>query len=516
MLLEQPNEPKSSRSSALAVGAATLFASGLFRQGLGLVTLAITARLLTPEDFGVAAYFLIATAFLEMLQRQIAMVLIRLDDVTQDHLETVFTFQVIFGMTVALFFLASRPLVALIGVPELVQITPALCLLAITVAFRSPRFILFERKLRFGYAAGEETLIRVIYSITAITLAWVWRDFWAIVVANFCALTARGIWTFSMAPMAPRLSLARWRDSLSFSTWSLGAQIAQFFSKNMPQLIIGATLGLADAGIFRLGNRISTLVTTQLFAPMQRVIYPGLADIARNTDRKDEAFIRLNELLIAIVLPMSVGMALVANHIILVVFGFKWLAAAQVIWILAPLKALETLQANVRAATYVEGSTKLLFARNTILLVLVCLFMLVGVNFGFTGALIAAGAASVAAIAMTLTIAKRHGTRTFFGPLTVAWRSIVSCIAMIAVVLFIASAFGTPVHVGWAFESWDDVPRLLVIFLTKVLAGAFTYVATHLLLWLLVGQPDGVEKVALQFPKRVLKHYLDSSAAKQR
>ncbi|MFG6525831.1 oligosaccharide flippase family protein [Sulfitobacter sp. M23508] len=514
--MEQPNEPKSNRSSALAMGAATLLASGLFRQGLGLVTLAITARLLTPEDFGVAAYFLIATAFLEMLQRQIAIVLIRLDDVTQDHLETIFTFQVIFGILFALIFYASQPLVSLIGIPELVQIIPALCLLAITVAFRSPRFILFERKLQFGYAAGEETLIRIIYSITAITLAWIWRDFWAIVVANFCALTARGIWTFSIAPMAPRLSLSRWRDSLSFSMWSLGAQAAQFFSKNMPQMIIGATLGLADAGVFRLGNRISTLVTTQLFAPMQRVIYPGLADVARNTDRKDEAFIRLNELLIAIVLPMSVGMALVANHIILVVFGFKWLAATQVIWVLAPLKALETLQANVRAATYVEGSTKLLFARNTILLILVCFFMSVGVKFGFTGALIAAGVASIAAITMTLTIAKRHGTRTFFGPLTVAWRSIVSCIAMIAVVLLIASAFGTPVHVGWAFNSWDEVPRLLVIFLTKVLAGAFTYVATHLLLWLLVGQPDGVEKVTLQFSRRALKHYLDARTAKQR
>ncbi len=143
----------------------------------------------------------------------------------------------------------------------------------------------------------------------------------------------------------------------------------------MPQLVIGATLGLADAGVFRLGNRLVTLVTTQLFAPLQRVLYPGLADISRNTDRRTKPSTSSMKLLLAIVLPISVGMALVANHIIIVVLGWKWLAAAQVIWVLAPLKALETLAGKRARRTYVDGSTKLLFIRNTILCVLVYLFM---------------------------------------------------------------------------------------------------------------------------------------------
>ena len=502
-----PSPSLLSRRSAIAVGAATLLASGVFRQGLGLLTLGVTARLLAPEDFGVAAYFLIATALLEMLQRQITIVLIRLDNVTQEHLDTTFTFQVIFGIAVAILFYTSQPLVALLGIPELVELAPTLCILSLIVALRSPRFVLFERKLRFGYAAGEETLTRVIYAVIAITLAWLWRDFWAIVVANFCALTARSIWTFSVAPMAPRLSLARWRDSFSFSAWTIGAQLAQFFSKNMPQLVIGATLGLADAGIFRLGNRISALVTTQLFAPLQRVLYPGYADISRTTDRQDEAFNRLNELLIATVLPIAVGMALVANHIVIIVLGYKWFAATYVISILAPLKALETLQENVRSASYVEGSTKLLFIRNTILLVLVSLLVWVGVNFGFFGALAAAGASSLAALFMTLTIARRYGTHTFFGPLIVAWRSFVSCAAMILAVIAVSHAFGTTEQAGWAFDSLEDVPRLLIVFSTKILVGMVTYIATHLVLWMLAGRPDGFENFLLSIPKRIYRHY---------
>lgn len=510
-----PNPSTLSRRSAVAVGAATLLASSVFRQGLGLVTIIIAARLLTPEDFGVAAYFLIATALLEILQRQIAMVLIRLDEVTQEHLETIFTFQILFGVAAAVLFYASQPLIALIGIPELVQLTPALCALSLIVAFKSPRFVLFERKLRFGYVAGEEALSRITYAAVLITLAWIWHDFWAIVVANFCALTVRSIWTFSIAPMKPRLSLSRWRDGLSFSIWTISAQLTQFFSQNLPQLVIGAALGLADAGIFRVGNRVSTLVTTQLVAPLQRVIYPGLADLSRNTDRRDSAFDRLNELLIAIVLPLAVGIALVADHIIIVVLGYQWYAAAQVIWILAPLKALEMLQENVRAASYVDGSTKRLFVRNAILLLLVSILMWIGVKFGFTGALAATGAASVAALLMTLTLAKRYGSRTFFGPLLVAWRSFIACAVMAVVVITISNAFGTTEHAGWAFDSLKDVPRLLVVFSTKIIVGMGAYIGTHLILWRLAGRPEGFEDFLLSIPKRIYQHYSRAGKTKR-
>lgn len=497
------------------MGATTLFASSLFRQVLGLITLIITARLLTPKDFGIAAYFLVATAFLEMLQRQIAIVLIRLENITLDHLKTVFTFQITLGVTAALIFYAAQPLISLLDVPELTQLTPVLCVLSLIIALRSPGFVLFERKLSFIFAAGEETISRIVYSIIAVSLAWFWGDFWAIILANFCALATRSIWTFSVAPMTVRLSLARWHDCFSFSVWAIGAQVALFFSKNMPQLIIGATLGLADAGVFRLGNRLSTLVTTQLFAPLQRVLYPGLADISRNTDRKDEAFNRLNELLLAIVLPISVGMALMANHIVIVVIGWKWLGAAQVIWVLAPLKALETLQENVRSAAYIEGSTKLLFIRNSFLLALVCLLMWVGVQFGFSGALAAAGAASTAAILTTLMIAKRYGTRTFFGPITVAWRSFVSTLAMIVAVLFVGSAFGNHDQIGWAFETLDDLPLLRYRFAVKVMAGATVYIGTHFLLWHLVKRPDGFESTVLGFARKICKRVIKPDATKR-
>lgn len=478
-----PNPSALSRSSSLAVGSATLLASGVFRQCLGFATLAITARLLRPEDFGILAYFFIAAALLEMLQRQIGMVLIRIDKISPDYLNTVFTFQLLFGFGAASFFWVMQPVIALLGIPELVDLLPAISALSIVIAIRSPRFLLYERGLRFSLAAAEETLNRVTYAVVAVYLTWLWRDSKAIIIAVFVGMAMRSLITFAVAPMRPRLSLSRWRESFSFMSWAIGAQFSQFLANSVPQLFIGATLGLADAGIYRIGSRITEIVTTQFFAPLQRVIYPGLADISRSTDRREATFTLLNECMLAIVLPVSVGAALVSKDVILFGLGFKWIAAAQVIWILAPLKALETLQANVRAASYVEGSTKTLFLRNSLLMALVCLYMWIGTQFGFYGALAAAGLSSFTALTITLILAKRFGNGGFFEPLKCAWRSFLACAVMVAAVLAVDVMMRSGVH----------TPRILVIVLTKVSVGVVVYTMTHIALWGIAKRPAGFE-----------------------
>ncbi len=82
---------------------------------------------------------------------------------------------------------------------------------------------------------------------------------------------------------------------------------------------------------------------------------------------------------------------------------------------------------------------------------------------------------------------------------------------MAAVVLIEAGAFGSVDHVGWAFNSVEDAPRLLIIFSTKVLTGMSAYILTHLLLWVLVGRPDGFESFFLKIFGQIYQRYKRSS-----
>nr|WP_256369193.1 oligosaccharide flippase family protein [Ruegeria sp. HKCCA4008] len=498
-------------SATLTKGAATLFASGVFSQFLGVLTLVVTARLLTPTDFGIIAYFIIAAAFLEIVQRAVSMILIRQPEITDDHLNTVFTMQVLLGIFSALLIWASAPLMTFFGLAELTSLIPALCFIAIASSIKSTRFPLLERDLRFGFIAGEEATSRIAYTLMAISLTWFWRDYWAIVIAYAITQAIRVIWSFSVAPMRPRLTLRCWHDCIDVSSWSLGAQITQFLINNMPQIVIGSSLGLADAGIFRVGYRLVIMFTSQIIGPLERVVYPSLANTSRTRGSSREAFEQVNAVLLGIIVPASVGMALVANHLIVVVAGYQWLAAAQVIWVLAPLKAIETLQANVRSASYVEGSTKRLFVRNTILLIATTALTVLGSSYGFTGAILGSGAASLFAIGLALSMAKDFGSGGFLTPILMAWRTFVSTFVMLLAVLFVSSAYGSGDAVGWAYETAEDLPLLRIRFSIKVLVGVFVYVGTHLLLWRLAGKPKGFESLALDMAAKAKSRFIPAN-----
>lgn len=499
MVLSQDDKPdpkrtKLSRGSALAAGGAILLASNLVRQILAFLALIVTARLLTPEDFGVIAYFLVATTLLDMLQRQISMVLIRIEDVSYDHLHTVFTLQIMLGLLGATLFWFAGPLIELTGLPELKAVLPAISAYALLVSIRNPRFILYERGLRFSMAVVEETLNRVIYVALAIYLSWLWRDYWALITAIFASFAASILFSYIAAPMLPRLSLARWKDSLSFSSWAIGSQLCQFLSSRMPLLVIGAALGLAEAGIFRIGMRVTDLVTKQFFAVLQRVVYPGLADVSRSTGKKKEAFMRLNALLLGMSLPLSVGTALIAEDVVVYGFGEKWADAALVIWVLAPLAGLVVLQKNVRAASYVDGAMRMLFMRNALLLACVSLFMWIGTQYGFTGGIIAAGLSSFTALVLTLYMARQFGNGGFLEPLTVAWRSFAACGIMVIAVL------------GMDMVLQSDGIKISVVssILAKIGIGLTVYTLIHGLLWRFAGRPEGFETVILSMFKRAL------------
>ena len=474
----------------MGIGAATLLASSLFQQGLGLVTLAVVARILSPADLGVAAYFLIAAAFIDLMQRQIPLALVRLDEVTADHLGTVFTLQVLAGLSLSALSLALIPLAGMTGLAPVVSLLPTVAVYAILSAFRSPRFQLFERDLSFAYGAAEDSLGRAVYSITAIVLVWLLRDHWALVWAMFAGQAAKIVWTFSMAPMRPRLTLSLWRESVSFTSWALAATTIDFLSLRLPQLVIGMALGLREAGLLRLGSNFIDLVTYQLAAPMMRVLYPGLAEATRDDRDPREVFMRSNEMFLAVLLPFAVGLALIAEDAIRYGLGEQWVPAAQVIWVLAPLQSLMVLQANVRAAAYVANETRILFLRSLVQLPVMAGLLYLGAQNGFHGMIAAVAAFNLTSLSITLFLGRRYGTGGMLAPLLRGWRSFLSCAAMALAVLGVEALPGLTA----------DLPRLAV----QVLTGMVVYPMVLLALWRLAGRPEGAEAFLLKLAGRAL------------
>ena len=98
-------------------GASWMVALKLADNALGVINTVILARLLTPVDFGTVAMAMSVVALLELMAAfRFDIAIIQRASVTRDHLDTAWTFNVAFGVVIAiLMYVIATPAAASTG-----------------------------------------------------------------------------------------------------------------------------------------------------------------------------------------------------------------------------------------------------------------------------------------------------------------------------------------------------------------------------------------------------------------
>jgi O-antigen/teichoic acid export membrane protein len=189
---------------------------------------------------------------------------------------------------------------------------------------------------------------------------------------------------------------------------------------------------------------------------------------------------------------MGLGMAAVAHDFVLVVLGAKWLEAVPLIPWLGVFGASYGIAHSLDAymlATGRERLTALLTLANALLMAPV--LWVAGHTYGIEGV---AAAKAVMAVVFVLTLVIGCTRRS---PLSASavWRCVWPPLAACSVML--AGVKG--VQAAWiASAPWIGLVR-------DVAVGAIVYIAATFSIWRLRGQPDGVERDALQRARSALR-----------
>src|SRR5688572_22387334 len=109
---------------ALARGTAWMVGFRLLDRSVGLISMLILARVLTPADFGLVAMATALIAFVELFGAfGLELALIQRPDATRAHFDTAWTMNVLIGAMVALLLFAlARPLAWFYDEPRLVAL----------------------------------------------------------------------------------------------------------------------------------------------------------------------------------------------------------------------------------------------------------------------------------------------------------------------------------------------------------------------------------------------------------
>ncbi len=293
----------------------------------GVVSTVILARLLTPIDFGVVAIAMIVVGLFEMLSwtgQELA--IIRHATPTREHYDTAWTISALIGAGVAVVLFAIAPLATqYFHDDRAVAVIRWLALRPLLSGLENVGTIDFQRSLRFDRVFGYNFYTKVIAFIATISFAIVLRDYWALVVGILVGQTARTILSFVLHSYRPSFSLSKRGEIWSFSIWSFIRAIGTYFMTQVDIIAIGGVAGATTMGRYTVAKDVASSPVDELNEPVTTVLFPVMARYQDEPHQLRQLYLRTLGWAALIGASTGAGVFLVAQDMVSLILGPKWL-----------------------------------------------------------------------------------------------------------------------------------------------------------------------------------------------
>jgi O-antigen/teichoic acid export membrane protein len=345
-----------------------LVGNGITRIGSFATSLAL-ARLLAPHDFGVYAVALAAMQFVIHIN-DIGLIPAtiqwrgRLEDMaaTASTLAASCSF-LVYGVT---WFLAPS-FAHFSGVPEAtwaIRLYTANVLIDGITAVRSAYLLrtFQQRRYVLANAAGV-----VVNGVVAIGLSFAGAGAMALVGGQLASSAATSALVFAWARLPFRIGIDRAvaRKLLSFGLPLTVSLAVQSILEQSDKVVVGRVLGAGVLGLYMLGVSISGWTPGIIGGAVRFVSLPGFARLSeRDEDSLSKGVTRSLFLLFLAVIPIAVLIAVLADPLIMFLYGPKWLPAATPLRFLMILMVVRMVTGLCEDILNSTGATRLTLAVN--------------------------------------------------------------------------------------------------------------------------------------------------------
>lgn len=371
-----------------ARGAAATLSGQWIRFVVQLAALAVLARILSPDDYGVLSMVIAIAGVATLLgDFGLSMASIQSTEVTNAQRNNLLWINVALGLILgAVVFLLAYPIAAFYGRDELVLVCQALSVVflvnSITAQFRAE----VSRHFRFRWLAAADVLAQLVASTGAVLLALGGAGYWALVAQQmFIAVTTLIVLVIG-ARWLPGLPsrTSGMRSFLGFGANTVGVQLVNYISGNADSVLIGRVWGAGALGIYDRAYQIFRMPLQQIAAPMTRVAFPVLSRMKDSPEF--ERYVQRSQLILAYVMGgVFFAAAALADPIIEIVLGPGWEESKTIFRILAIGGVFQSLGFVYYWVFLAKALTGLQLRFSIISRSLMVAFMAVGVIWGPVG-----------------------------------------------------------------------------------------------------------------------------------
>ncbi|MGH2715627.1 MAG: MOP flippase family protein [Thermoleophilaceae bacterium] len=353
-----------------------------------VVAIAI-ARLVTPEDYGLAALALVfASLVLVFSDLALGAALIQRKTLSDADRNTAFWITIGSGLLFTLIGLAlSGPIAALYGEPSAQPLLAVLSASFLVSAAGAPQQSLMLREMDWRRVEMLPMLGALVGGVTGVVLAATGAGAWAIIAQYLAGTAVTTLLVWWRSPWRPRLAFS-WhsaRDLSGFSIYMLGHRLLYYLQTNGDRFLVGRFLGTGALGAYAVAYNAVIQPASKIGGPLQRVMSPAFCRIQDEPERIAAAWARVVRLLAAVSVPALAGLVVVAPDFVPVVLGDHWEAAIPVVQILAWVGIVQALQSLCVDVLMARDRARTIFRFSLVLTTCHLIAFSIGLQWGVVG-----------------------------------------------------------------------------------------------------------------------------------
>jgi len=301
---------------------------------VGLFIFVLLARLLNPEQFGLAASaFLVMTLLNMVAEFGCSDALVQRKILNDEDINLPFFTSMAASITLATLIIIFAPVIvtwmAAPGLTPYLRATAVICPFMTFLAFQE---FVYRRAVMFRQLAMRTIASTVAGGIVGVGMALTGWGTWSL-IAQFATQTLVGIvWLWSAPIWKPSFTF-RPRSAVeigSFGSKVLGMFVVDFATQKSVDLIILRVYGAAALGLFAVSSRLYMLLLQLLQTSINNVGLTMLAKIAHDPVRLRRLYLRTTSICATFGTPIFFCLAALAPEVNHIMFGAKWVGAEQV------------------------------------------------------------------------------------------------------------------------------------------------------------------------------------------
>ena len=299
-----------------------------------IASVLILSRLLTAQDFGLIAMIGPIIAFLSMFKEMgLLQAVIQKKTLTYGQLNALFWINIAVSLALTLLLIWLAPFIAqFYSAPELTWLIRVMALNMLITALGAQHFALLNRRMIFGRIAINAGVVAVVTLSVSIIWALMSPTPWALVAGTTAGSVAGALmvwiwvpWTPSRPAMAPGTG-----ELIGFGAGVTGFKLANFFSRNLDNILIGRVWGSTALGYYDRAYKLLLFPLNRVAQPLSQVMVLVLSRMQDDPHRYAHAFFRVFGLMQLAILPGVAALTGLAETAVPFLLGAHWAPSAPI------------------------------------------------------------------------------------------------------------------------------------------------------------------------------------------